>query len=570
MIALTVVVTGLVGALSFTFALGLSGAMEGLAYGLLGLAVPVIVSDLPLERLYLGDKLLKPRRLNIVSFVWCTTSGAMVILSGLAVGVTGDPSYLGKGLVLAIAWGAGLRLLVFGAFSLDRPIQALTGVLLQPALLAAASIALLPEPMEATVTSLLVAPPLMMLGPALILTILARKNLGTHDMRILPIFRAFLYSWAEEESGPLEAEIAKVSVVTDLEADELTFTDPGGNCLCQLVAPYVHPGPFRNVGSSPMSTLIREALGNCPALVVHGVSSHEKDLASRGDVEKVIESLKAGINAPPVRVCSPMVRGEARGAKASCQIFGNTALHTLTLSPKSHDDIPDSVMERVRASATRKGLDAVVVDAHNCLDDLDLLNDADSDSLVEAAEIAMDAALASKQEPFNIGFTEVKPAEWGSDDGMGTLGIGALTIQLASGLRYTYLVFDSNNMFKGLRERLLAAVESLGYAGGEVLTSDTHVVNAIGATERGYHPMGETMDQERVVVYVTGLLTEAKPRPAAVLFKRVRVEGVRIIGAHGLEVLREVVSGSFRTFIAIATVAIPAAFVASALAAFIL
>jgi len=42
----------------------------------------------------------------------------------------------------------------------------------------------------------------------------------------------------------------------------------------------------------------------------------------------------------------------------------------------------------------------------------------------------------------------------------------------------------------------------MGIADGEVLTTDTHVVNGIVLTKRGYHPVGEVMDQEKLIDYI--------------------------------------------------------------------
>ena len=41
------------------------------------------------------------------------------------------------------------------------------------------------------------------------------------------------------------------------------------------------------------------------------------------------------------------------------------------------------------------------------------------------------------------------------------------------------------------------------------MSSDTHIVNAIGATDRGYHPAGEAMEHGRVLQYIEDALKGA-------------------------------------------------------------
>ena len=563
MVASILAVTGVVGALSFGLAFGVAGLMQGLAFGVGGLAIPVIVSDFMTGAAHGGDVLLKPRRINIVSFVWCLAGGLMLVLSGVLTAFTGNPVFLFRGALLAVFASAGLRLLIFSIFSTRGFAGMAFAVMIQPALLVLATGLLLPDVWQVNTPMMLLILALVLSGPILLVARLSRWSFADNPTKIIPLFRAFVYAWAEEFNGPLEGQLAAVSESRSVEADSLQFEAASGGCLGRLVAPYVHPGPFRKVGSSGMSLSLTEGLTGCETLVAHGVSNHEWDLARSGDVNRILEALRGASASASSETCGPMVRAEVGGAKASCQLFGEIALFTLTLSPKSHDDIPDAVKDRVRAVCNKRGLVAVVVDAHNCLNNDDLLDDEDVKNLAVAAEEALDRAAKAKQAPFKVGFSRVKPSEWGLDDGMGPCGIGAAVVEAASGERYAYVVFDSNNMIQGLRERLVGRLEAEGYAGAEMLTSDTHLVNAIGATERGYHPMGETMDEEKVLGYIHEALKGATTSPSRVSFTRIRVDNVQVIGLKGIETLRGVVKTSFRLFIRTAATALPLTFIAA-------
>jgi len=558
------VVAGVAGAASFTFAYGLQGVVQGLIVGLGGLAAPVIFSDRIAEMFYREDPLLTPRRVNIISFVWSLLSGVTLILAGAAAGLTGNPLLLLRGVMITVYTSIWLRAIIFPVFSSRGAAKTTLVILLQPTLMALVTFLLVPTVWQTSIWATFGALILVLLGPAVLLLQISKWSFDDGSLKIIPLFRAFIYAWAEEHSEPLEEQLVGISEETRLEADELVFRGSEG-CIGRLVTPYVHPGPFRNVGSSGLSLAITEGLSDCETVVAHGVSSHEVDMARSGDMAKIVAALKEdGVQTS--KLCSPMVRAEVSGAKASCQIFGDAALITLTLAPKRHDDIPTAVKRRIREAAAAHGLTAIVSDAHNCLDHEDYLDDKDAENLVAAAEDAMKKAIAAPKKPFKAGVSRVRPSEWGLKEGMGPCGICAVVIETPAG-RNAYIVFDTNNMIQGFREELLAHVASLGYVEAEAMTSDTHLVNAIGATDRGYHPAGEAIDHAAVFRRVDEALMAAEPRPAEASFKRVAVDGIPIIGEKGIELLMGVVQTSFRVFARTAITALPLSFLAAVVVA---
>ncbi len=565
MVSFTLVIMGITGALSFGLALGMTGLLQGLIFGILAIAAPVIASDLITDTLYRGDPLLNPRRISIVSFVWCLAGGFLLTVLGILSGFTGRSDVLLRGILLTVYSSAGIRALVFLVFSTRSPAKTVMAIALQPLLMMTGTYLLLPQIWQVTPTVLLIVLALILLGPAILLIRLSRRSFG--PIRIIPLFKGFVYAWAEQHNEPLEDQLATISESVRLEVDKLSFSS-SGRCLGNLVAPYIHPGPFRNVGSSCLSAVITDGMP-CETLVVHGISSHERDMARSRDMERIIVALNESSSSTKSGFCTPMVRAEVSGAKASCQIFGSLALLTLTLSPKSHDDIPDMVKDRVREASSKQGLTAVIVDAHNCLDDDDFLSETDEVNLVIAAEEAMSKAQKVRVGPFKAGISRIKPSEWGPDEGMGPCGIGALVIETQAG-RNAYIVIDSNNIIQGFREEVLGHVSSLGFVEAEVMSSDTHIVNAIGATDRGYHPAGEAMEHGRVLQYVEEALKRTELSPAEVSFARATVDDVPIIGVKGIEVLRNVVKTSFRVFIRTAATVLPLSFVAAAAAALLL
>jgi len=555
--------------------MGGGSPLTGLAYGLLGLALPMVASDVLVQLLFGGDELLTPRRFTIISYTSCIAYSGVLLASSVAGLLLRDLSVLFGGIAFSAALNVALRSLAISAFS-ERPAAVnLASIFAQPSLVLGAS-SLLLDPLDGPlILRGFVAMAVAYMGVRLMFVVLEGWR-GEEGVRLLPLFRAFVYAWAEEVNGPLEEEITRMGVPADLDVDTIVFRDGGGSCRGALVAPYIHPGPFRNVGSSGLTRVLAEGLGGelgCDVLVAHGVSNHEQDMTSSGEMGRVLEAvLGGGVGAEGVGSCSPMVRAEVAGAKASCQLFGGTALLTLTLSPKSHDDLPNALRERIEAEARGMGLTAVVVDAHNSLLQGDELDDEDVESLFEAAMEAVRGAMRLPQVAFHVGADRVIPEDWTLDDGMGPCGIACVTVMLEEGARYGYLVADSNNMASGLRERIISALMGSGLEDVEVLTSDTHLVNAIGATTRGYYPLGERTDEGRLLEYVKRVVEGAAAREERCTAShfRARVGGLTVLGVRGLRLLGSVLEQGFGLFKRTALMVIPASVLVAGAVVFLL
>jgi putative membrane protein len=90
-----------------------------------------------------------------------------------------------------------------------------------------------------------------------------------------------------------------------------------------------------------------------------------------------------------------------------------------------------------------------------------------------------------------------------------------------------------------LREKILSALNSIGIDDGEILTTDTHSVSALILSGHGYHPVGEAMDNEKLVTYVkqVTLSALANLEEVQVSCRRITVPNVKVIGAKQLETL---------------------------------
>ena len=134
---------------------------------------------------------------------------------------------------------------------------------------------------------------------------------------------------------------------------------------------------------------------------------------------------------------------------------------------------------------------------------------------------------------------------------MGTGGITAVVVQVET-QKTVYVVIDGNNMVPGLREKILSALASVGFDESEVFTTDTHAVSALitggRAGRRGYHPVGEAMDQELLTRYICDVAKNAGANleVASAGYLYFTVPKVRVIGEERLKSITTLVDKAIK------------------------
>jgi len=212
------------------------------------------------------------------------------------------------------------------------------------------------------------------------------------------------------------------------------------------------------------------------------------------------------------------------------------------------EDIPfelgAEIVEKGRALGAE---DVVVIDAHNSIggsSEVPILLPEQLNDLKTAAESAIKAALKLRRTGFKFGASRVVPEELGLREGLGPGGIAVATLEVQE-QRVAYVIFDGNNVVKGLREEIREALKEL-VDDSEVLATDTHVVNAISTIERGYRPVGEVGSREAWLSYVRRCTSEALSRlqESAFAYRRINVPQVLVIGEEKLKGLSLLVDSS--------------------------
>jgi putative membrane protein len=176
------------------------------------------------------------------------------------------------------------------------------------------------------------------------------------------LFKAFLANWTEDLIAPLESFFEQLGHEQDINVTLLTFTAEE-KVKAVIVVPALHPGPFKNLGSSLIPSLIQKGLQDkfgCVVSVPHGLVGHELDVASEQHNKRVVDKiLSLLVPSSTASKATPFVRTESGNAKAGCQIFGNCAFLTLTTAPNTMEDLPTELNTFIVSEAEKLGVFAL-------------------------------------------------------------------------------------------------------------------------------------------------------------------------------------------------------------------
>jgi putative membrane protein len=517
--------------------------LDALALGLLlGVTIFLLnfLFDLIISKKILSDPVFVLRRTVVLSFFgWIFW--LVIIIIGIILGLIFNPIWLVKVTLIGFAALVTLRTVVLFSVATASTLNRLLTVLLQPvACIVPFAVFWVAHGIAALdyLPFIIISPFIAVVSAYLFIHILDRMGQQTNGYSSITLFKAFMQNWVTALNAPLESFLEKMGEDEDVEVSLLKFDSQKPKAA--FVMPLVHPGPFKNIGSSLLPSLLKEEFekeigGN--ACIPLGLLGHELDAASQAQNHKIINKvLQEAKFEASIDKATPIVRVSEGFVSASCQVFGKTAFLSFTLAPKTTEDLPQELGAIVREEAAKLGFDfTIVVNAHNSLTETTKI-EATLETLRDVASKCLQKAAAQKKYSFEVGSATVHPTEFSLNDGMGTGGITAIVVRVAE-QKTAYIVVDGNNMVSGLREKILSALTLAGFGESEVFTTDTHAVSAVVVGRRGYHPVGETMSQDRLITYIleAAKAAESKLEPCKAGSLSFIVPKVRVIGGDCLE-----------------------------------
>lgn len=297
-----------------------------------------------------------------------------------------------------------------------------------------------------------------------------------------------------------------------------------------LTVPNVHPGPMGEIGSANLPKVLHDNLDG-EVLVAHGCATHDFNLVAESEAEKIIHALQDSFaDLTFSEGASRPVRTRYRSVEILTQRFADSVMMVSTRSPERTEDIDYTIGALIMAEGHRWFSDVLFIDAHNCMTDV-------TSPVMHATSLGTEyhrAALAALEEaasaplfPLAVGVSHHR-LPFTRSEGFGDLGIQVLVTRV-DGVTAAYVLFDGNNIQKGVREEIRLAIADL-VDESEIMTTDTHVVNLVS----GKNPVGHVIPAGEIIPHVRSAVSEALAdcAPAEVGSSTTWCEGVIIFGSH--------------------------------------
>ncbi len=371
------------------------------------------------------------------------------------------------------------------------------------------------------------------------------RDLGINGPQLL---RAFGHDYLANNPKPLEEILTNIATLQDIPVEILIFRDDAGPVACGVIQ-YVHPGPFREIGSSGLpSVIIKHIQDNhgIPAFVMHGSCTHQQNLTTKEDYPIVLAEIDRLIEETEVhQLVSGPHWSDGGKFKVWSLFVGNDVLTISTSAPEFTDDISLDVGFDV-ANMIRERLPQVkgvaVVDAHNCIDDSAVSvnqGDPEAGEYVGTISGAVFSTINNERTKVQLGMHQIVPDDISQKEGMGPGGVIAVVLNL--GEREMALIsIDGNNVEPGFREQAQSLLKAQGFDDSEIITTDTHVVNAISLSSRGYPPVGRNKPNE-TLEHIVAASVKARERvqPVKVGLGFGKATGLRTFGEKGFDILTQ-------------------------------
>ena len=325
------------------------------------------------------------------------------------------------------------------------------------------------------------------------------------------LLQAYLLAWTDLNPKSMEVIMEGRAHESKVNTYTLTFKTPNGKSL--IVVPDVHPGPFYPVGGSnlPYEIYKTYSLNSMYAVVLHSISDHALNLPSKTQVERYLSSLDNQTFFEDGNTCTEPIVIQVNKARVTGFAFGKVAILLLSLAPYGMEDVPELIRREVENYAKMKSFNyALVIDTHNSIGKH--LSEDDSSDVLKACKVALDELKMKPQHNFDFGFCHSSEIGAEADD-VGPAGMSVMTIKV-NNKSFTVGWADSNNMERGLRERILDHLTANGTSMLEVCTSDTHYTSGKARNLTGYFTFGSLSSPNSVSKWYLEMAKKASERAA--------------------------------------------------------
>ncbi|HUK39304.1 MAG TPA: DUF2070 family protein [Methanomicrobiales archaeon] len=387
----------------------------------------------------------------------------------------------------------GVRLLVLVATADYRPAGMIPAALSQSVWGVAAGWYLIPGPFLAAA---LVAHLTVGAAAVVLVYLVERPLYRNFRIHIFHFLNAFLAHLTDGSRG-MEGFFDALGEGITLPQVSFLFRRAGKKDII-LTVPNVHPGPLGDVGGGRLPHILHDSLDG-EVLTAHGCSTHDYNLTREEEAGKVAAAVRESLGGiRPAPGASRPARIREGSVDLLCQRFPDSLLVVGTRAPERTEDLDPAVGWILLAEGHRLYGQVALVDAHNAMTEVSgatFLGSPVAGEYLAGGIRAMETCRGLELQPFRAGVSHLA-LPFGREQGLGDLGVQALVIE-AAGQKTGYVLLDGNNIVRGGREPLLAAVRDL-VDEAEVMTTDSHLVNTI----TGKNPIGLAVPPAEIAPYV--------------------------------------------------------------------
>ncbi len=314
-----------------------------------------------------------------------------------------------------------------------------------------------------------------------------------------------------------------------------------------FIVPYVHFGPFGNLGGSEFSHLIAEEVKDkygAEAFVFHGTVTHDLNPTSSSEVSKITDAIGRILKRSKYddKTVS-LTKGKSEECIAETLAFGEDAFVGVSRAPLVTEDINFGLGLSMLLEAEKHAGTAIVADQHNA-------ETGEITSFEPGSEIgynyikAVANSLSKKGNPqkLKIGISEKHPEST-------TLGKAGIKIAvLSTSPNYAVVLIDSNGVTPEFKAKIEKEVKKLGNFEVGVFTTDTHQTNVV----RGVlNPAKE--ETEIVKAIKTGVKEAVADMQDASAFVDKEWFDIKVLGArHSIEIV-----STINSIVAVAKITAP-------------
>ncbi len=340
-----------------------------------------------------------------------------------------------------------------------------------------------------------------------LLTLFAVNTLGKEKrVNALDAFRGFMAAWLVRDNTRLEGFFSKIGVERDIKMGYIGFIKKNnGHVKALWILSNVHPGPFLNVGSARMPYILSKTLEEENQIesvsVLHGTCSHYHNLTRSDEVFKVKEWVQKNLKDAKTKANAyfRFYRSNSNPLTFLTLDFSMFAINIVTCEKCSMDDISYQLGLLVMEKTKSFKKETFLIDAHNSLDRENIETPADVKPWDTFGKIILEKVGETNiikgkfSNTLLLGAYKVRDCDLKIEDGLGSDGIAVYLLE-TNGKKLGIVVIDSNNLKMGLRNKLremLLNDRKFNLEEIEILTTDTHEVNAASPKEGSYPLLGE-------------------------------------------------------------------------------